>query len=182
MARPHSRPSRKTPSKVQGHRQRTSAASGQNLRSKKTKPPPPNLTTNSVMTTEPLQEPVRANKLTSLMIIELEGKVFSDQTGKFPIISSRGNKYIMVMFVEDANAILVEPLKLRSERYIINAIIKLHTYLTDRGFKTQTQILDNNCPEAMKHHFQSNNTPSPLCQQSRKRNRDLQRSFHCECG
>ena len=82
--------------------------------------------------------------------------MFPDQTGKFPIISSRGNKYIMVMFVEDANAILAEPLKSRSERDISNVMIKLHTYLTDRGFKLQTQILDNECPGALKRHFQTN--------------------------
>ena len=128
----------------------------QNLRStKRTPPPKPN--PNSVMTTGTPSEPVRANKLVTFKIIELEGKVFSDQTGRFPITSSRGNKYIMVMFVEDANAILAEPLKSRAERDIVNAMIKLHTYLTDRGFTPQTQILDNECPGALKQHFKSSN-------------------------
>jgi hypothetical protein len=36
---------------------------------------------------------------------------FSDQKGKFPTRSKRGNKYIMVMVEVDSNAILVEPLK-----------------------------------------------------------------------
>ena len=38
---------------------------------------------------------------------------FSDQKGKFPTRSKRGNKYIMVMVEVDINAILVEPLKSR---------------------------------------------------------------------
>ena len=63
----------------------------------------------------------------------------------------------MVVFVEDANAILAEALKSRSERDIVNAMIKLHTYLTDRGFTPQTQILDNECPGALKRHFKSTN-------------------------
>ena len=109
------------------------------------------------MTAEPSLEPVRANKLISFKIIKLEGKVFSNQTVNFPITSSIGNKYIMVMFVDDANVILAEPLKSRSERDIVNAMIKLHTYLTDRGFKPKTRIIDNECPEALKRHFQSNN-------------------------
>ena len=27
------------------------------------------------------------------------GKIHTDQTGRFPVISSRGNKYIMIMYV-----------------------------------------------------------------------------------
>ena len=49
----------------------------------------------------------------------------------------------MVMFVEDTNAILAEPLKSRSKRDIVNAMIKLHTNLTERDFTPKTQILDN---------------------------------------
>ena len=47
-------------------------------------------------------------------IIEPTGKVFSDQTGKFPVTSSKGNKYVMVVYDHDSNAILSEPLKSKS--------------------------------------------------------------------
>ena len=60
------------------------------------------------------------------------------------------------MFVEDINAILAEPLKSRSEQDIVNAMIKLHTYLTDRGFNPRIQVLDNECPSALKRNFRSN--------------------------
>ena len=33
-------------------------------------------------------------------------KIYTDQTGKFPITYSWGNKYILIMYVYDANAIL----------------------------------------------------------------------------
>ena len=42
-------------------------------------------------------------------------KVLSDQTGQFPTRSKRGNKYIMVIVEIDRNAILVEPLKNRTD-------------------------------------------------------------------
>ena len=64
--------------------------------------------------------------------------MFSDQTGKFQVTSSKGSKYIIVMFVEDVNAILSEPLKSRLEQKIVNAMVKLHTYLIDRGLTPQT--------------------------------------------
>ncbi|KAL7505264.1 LOW QUALITY PROTEIN: hypothetical protein ACHAXN_002765 [Cyclotella atomus] len=37
--------------------------------------------------------------------------IFSDQTGKYPTTSQRGNKYIMVLVEIDSNAILVEHMK-----------------------------------------------------------------------
>ena len=47
----------------------------------------------------------------SLKTVELEGKVFTDQTGRFPITSNEGSKYVVVLFAEDINAILAEPIK-----------------------------------------------------------------------
>ena len=59
----------------------------------------------------------------------------------------------MVMFVKDANAILAEHMKSRAEQEMTKAMIKLHSYLTDRGFTTQVKILDNGCPSVLKRHF-----------------------------
>jgi len=47
--------------------------------------------------------------------------MFSDQTGRFPTRSQRGNKYIMVMVEIDSNAILVEPMKSRKDEEMIRA-------------------------------------------------------------
>eukprot|EP00957_Ditylum_brightwellii_P118907 9068931-Ditylum_brightwellii.AAC.1 len=47
-----------------------------------------------------------------------KGKIYIDQTGKFPVVSSKSNRYIMVIYVYDANCILVEPMKNRTERSI----------------------------------------------------------------
>jgi len=39
--------------------------------------------------------------------------MYTDQTGRFPQKSSRGNQYIMVLIEIDSNAILVEAMKNR---------------------------------------------------------------------
>ena len=39
------------------------------------------------------------------------GKTYTDQTGRFPYQSSRGNKYIFLLYNYDANAILCEAIK-----------------------------------------------------------------------
>eukprot|EP00804_Cyclotella_cryptica_P015405 CCRYP_008025-RA/>CCRYP_008025-RA protein AED:0.42 eAED:0.42 QI:0/-1/0/1/-1/1/1/0/193 len=50
---------------------------------------------------------------------EVRDTIFSDQTGKFPTRSQRGNKYIMVLVEIDSNAILVEPMKSRKDEEMI---------------------------------------------------------------
>ena len=45
---------------------------------------------------------------------ELDRKMCTNQTGKFPVTSFRGCQYIMVLFEIDSNNILVEPMKSRS--------------------------------------------------------------------
>jgi hypothetical protein len=42
------------------------------------------------------------------------GKIYTDQTERFPVVSSKGNKYIMVLYEYDGNAIIAEPIKNRT--------------------------------------------------------------------
>eukprot|EP00957_Ditylum_brightwellii_P179373 13664745-Ditylum_brightwellii.AAC.1 len=44
-------------------------------------------------------------------IILEEGRIYTDQTGRFPVSSSRGSKYIMVLYCYNEHAILAEPIK-----------------------------------------------------------------------
>jgi hypothetical protein len=39
------------------------------------------------------------------------GQIYTDQTGIFPVISSRGNMSIMVLYEYDGNMIMDEPIK-----------------------------------------------------------------------
>ena len=64
-------------------------------------------------------------------------------TGRFPKTSSKGAKYIMVVYDQDANAILAEALTLRSDHEILRAMTKIHEYLKQRGPDPSMQILDN---------------------------------------
>ena len=78
-----------------------------------------------------------------LQTIEFTGKVSTDQTGRFPVTSSRGSKYLMVLYDHDSNAILVEPLTSRNKRELIRATHVLPTYLSNRGLTPQYQMVDN---------------------------------------
>ena len=50
---------------------------------------------------------------------EATHKIWTDQTGRFPKMSSRGSQYIMVLTESDSSAILVEPMKNRSSGEMI---------------------------------------------------------------
>ncbi|KAL7501936.1 LOW QUALITY PROTEIN: hypothetical protein ACHAXN_000591, partial [Cyclotella atomus] len=83
--------------------------------------------------------------------------MYSDQTGKFPIPSSQGNKYIMVAVELDGNYIDAEPLKTRGTE----SLIKSYQAIFNRWKATQVispnwHILDNEAPEAFKQAIREN--------------------------
>ena len=53
----------------------------------------------------------KRENLATLGLVEFTNKVYSDQIGRFPVNSSKGNKYILVLYEQDSNTILAEPLK-----------------------------------------------------------------------
>ena len=63
----------------------------------------------------PVVPPTRTN-LFICTIIEATNKDYSDLTGKFPVQSALGNKYILIVYHYDSNAILAEPLKDRTAK------------------------------------------------------------------
>jgi hypothetical protein len=80
------------------------------------------------------------NTFANIMDIkEPTGQIYKDQTGRFPIQSSSGYKYIMILYDHDSNVILAEPMKSRSIHEMIRAYKKLHSYLTTHGLKPKLQ-------------------------------------------
>ena len=69
--------------------------------------------------------------------------MYTDQTRKFPVASSQGNRYIMVLYEWDNNLILVEPIKTWALGEMHRAYNKSMVRLTERGIKVIKHILDN---------------------------------------
>ena len=84
-------------------------------------------------------------------------KIYSDLTGKFPIQSALGNKYILIVYHYDANAILAEPLKDITAKSIASAHQQIYEYLTIRGLKPKFEILDNECSRDLVKLMTKNN-------------------------
>jgi hypothetical protein len=112
-----------------------------NIRSMSTKCPAIAQTeASTVMMMAPSKtEPPVQTHLVYAKVIAITGQIYSDQTGRFPVTLSKGNKYIMIDNDYDSTAILAEPIKNQSEQEILCAYSKMHQYLTGRRLKPQLQ-------------------------------------------
>ena len=59
-------------------------------------------------------------------------KVYSDQTGSFTFISSRGVKYVFILYSYSPNNNLSDTLKSRTVKDILHAYTTHHDYLKKR--------------------------------------------------
>ena len=73
----------------------------------------------------------------------MQNKIYTDQTGQFPVTSRKGYKYIMVAFEADSNHIMAEQMKSRKASELTTVYANIHKMLTSRGLKPKLHILDN---------------------------------------
>ena len=106
------------------------------------------------------------------------GKIHSDQTGRFTIQSSSGNKYMMVIYVYDPNAILVETLPYRSKESIVQAYQKTIQHLTRRGFNPRVQRLDNEASKLLQDETDKNQIQWQLVPPGNHRIHEAERHIH----
>jgi hypothetical protein len=92
----------------------------------------------------------RTHQVFSAIVDSGTGKIYTDQTGRFPVTSSCGHKYLFVLYDYDSNAILAEPIKSRKQNELLRAYQTLTRHLRKQGLTPKLQRLDNECSEAMK--------------------------------
>jgi hypothetical protein len=85
-----------------------------------------------------------------------QGQLYTDLTGKFPVLSRKGNSYVMVCYIYDCNYIKVIPMKSRSASEWVKAYDTIHQDLTVKGFKPKLQTLGNEASTALKNFFTVN--------------------------
>ena len=125
-----------------------------NIRSTKTwvnnSPPPIN-----VEDIAPSQE--ANNPSTHNIFLTIDTKPFarsySDQTGRFPVQSLRGNNYVFILYDYDSNAILAKAIPNRRGSTIKMAWEQIHKALQQNGYCPKLHIIDNECSEDIKASF-----------------------------
>ena len=81
------------------------------------------------------------------------GQIHSDQTGRFPVASSTGNNYLLLVYDYDSNGILAQPMPNRTGSCILHAYRTIHTRLTAAGLRPKLQRLDNEASLMLKEYM-----------------------------
>jgi hypothetical protein len=81
------------------------------------------------------------------------GQIHTDQTGRFPVVSSKGNKYIMILYDYDRNAILAQPIKDRTASVFLRAFQVMEQALVSRGLTSKLMKLDNEASKLLKTYL-----------------------------
>jgi hypothetical protein len=81
------------------------------------------------------------------------GQIYMDQTGIFPVVSSKGNKYIMILYDYDSNAILAKPIKDRTAPESLKAFQFMEQELAARGLQPKLMKLDNEESKLLKEYL-----------------------------
>ena len=89
----------------------------------------------------------------TILPIEHKGKVYTDQTGRFPVPSSQGNNYVFVYYCQDSNYIHFEPIKNQTANELLAAYKRSIAPFIAAGFRPKLHILDNECSNIMKELF-----------------------------
>jgi hypothetical protein len=90
------------------------------------------------------------------------GQIYTDQTGIFPVVSSKGSKYIMILYDYDSNAILAQPIKDRTAPELLRAFKVMEQELVARGLTPKLINLDNEALKFLKTYLHQQNITFPL--------------------
>ena len=112
----------------------------QGVRSTKPKKPkkPTNAKASSSVLVKPPEEPSRELHIH----VRLISRLYTDDTGCFPVCSRSGNQYIMVAYHCDANVILACPFKTRKDPHCLKAYAAIMESLKQRGHDFNLQLFD----------------------------------------
>ena len=81
--------------------------------------------------------------INAVKFADLKGISSSDQTGAFPHMSSRGNRYVMVMEDSDAGPILAVAIRSRKKEHLLAGFIEMHDTLKKSGITPVLHRIDN---------------------------------------
>ena len=78
-----------------------------------------------------------------LEIRQINGTIYTDLTGAFPVTSARGNKLLYIAYSYDAIVILWEPMKITNDSEMSRVLKTVYEKLEKRGIKPKFHIMDN---------------------------------------
>ena len=101
--------------------------------------------------------PRSLKKLFFTLALNEAGTTYSDLTGRYLIISSRGNEYIFIYYDYKTNSIYTVPTKTCIASEIWDTIMSMLNTLTTSGNQFNIYILDNEASSSLKLGLLNNN-------------------------
>jgi hypothetical protein len=106
------------------------------------------------------------------------GQIYTEQTGRFPVISSRVNVSIMVLYEYDRNAIMAEPIRNNKAAELLRSFQVMEQKLTSRGLKPNLMTLDNWASKLLKDYLHDQNINFQLVPPYCHRRNSAERAVH----
>ena len=106
---------------------------------------------------QPKRQPKQFEVMSKIIEFNAKEMAYGDITSAFPYTSTRGNKYIYLMYDYDSNAVMVKALPNRQAATIRKCWDTLHLRLTQHGHTIKHFILDNEISEEIKTSFRKYN-------------------------
>jgi hypothetical protein len=119
----------------------------QNARS--TKPRTPALNPAPHLPSIAPKEPELTSNEVHIHVVPIS-KLYTDDTGCFPIKARSGNQYVMIAYHANGNLILQQAFQTRSDKHRIAAYNSIMTRFAACGLSVDLQILDNEASSAYK--------------------------------
>ena len=105
--------------------------------------------------TKPTEEPkevipqIKRNEM-MMKVVDLKETLYTDQTGKFPYLSNKGMRYVMVAYHSNTNYIFVETMKNQREDQMILTYEEIFEQMKEAKLGIKKHILDNKISEELK--------------------------------
>jgi hypothetical protein len=88
--------------------------------------------------------------LVFMVIHDITGLVFTNQTSRFPITSNRGHAYLVIFYIYNANFIALVPIKNHTKEELLQAYQITYKYLSSCRFKPCLHKMDNETSKDVK--------------------------------
>ncbi len=96
--------------------------------------------------------------LVYMLICDIIGQIFMDQTGRFSVTSNQGHAYLVIFYVYNANFISSFPIKNCTKEELLHAFQLTYEYLTCCGFKPLLHKMDNETSKDVEDFIKSQQT------------------------
>ena len=104
-----------------------------------------------------------------IVIHTIIDKMYSDQAVRFPVMTRKGYKYMMILYHYKTNAILAEPLKSRQDKDMIQAYNNIICRLTKHQKLPSLHLMNNEASVAFKVNLKTPYQLVPTHTNQRKR-------------